>query len=69
MTSVKQIHCLCAVKRIIISELARRLGVSSQNLHQKLKRDNLRQKNIARIINSLDIKFEQRFVLESSEKI
>jgi len=52
------------------SELARRLGISPQNLYNKLKRDNFSEnelREIARVLNlSLDISFINP---ETGEKI
>ena len=60
------------VKRGNISEaeLARRLGMSTQNLHRRMKRDNFTEADLRRIAEVLDCEFEAGFVLkETGEKI
>ena len=44
------------------SELARRLGISPQNLHNKMKRDNFSEKELCEIANALGLKLEISFV-------
>ena len=44
------------------SELARRLGISPQNLHNKMKRDNFSEKELCEIAKALGLKLEISFV-------
>ena len=44
------------------SELARRLGISPQNLHNKMKRDNFSEKELCEIAKALGLNLEISFV-------
>ena len=44
------------------SELARRMGISPQNLHNKMKRDNFTESDLHEIADALGLKLEIRFV-------
>ena len=60
------------VKRGNISEaeLARRMGISPQNLHNKMKRDNFTETDLQEIAEALGLKLEISFVdPETGEKI
>lgn len=56
------------IKRGNISEaeLARRLGISPQNLNNKLKRDNFTEKDLKEIANVLDCTFSVSFKLNDT---
>ena len=56
------------VKRGNISEaeLARRLGMSSTNLYNRLKRDNFSDKDLQLIAKALDCTFKSGFVLNDT---
>lgn len=51
------------------SELARRLGISPQNLHNKLKRDNFSEKELEQIAEVLDCDFNATFTLRDSGEV
>ena len=52
------------------SELARRMGISPQNLHNKMKRDNFTETDLQEIAEALGLKLEISFVdPETGEKI
>lgn len=52
------------------SELARRLGISPQNLHNKMKRDNFTETDLREIADALKLKLDIRFIIpETNEKI
>ena len=52
------------------SELARRMGISPQNLHNKMKRDNFTEMDLREIAEALGLKLEIAFVdPETGEKI
>ena len=52
------------------AELARRLGISTQNLYGRMKRDNFTEGDLRRIAEVLDCEFEAGFVLKNTgEKI
>jgi len=71
MGMVEKIRILL-VKRGNISEaeLARRLGMSTTNLYNRLKRDNFTESDLRRIADVLNCDFEAGFVLkDTGEKI
>ncbi|MFD1404439.1 helix-turn-helix domain-containing protein [Robinsoniella peoriensis] len=45
------------------SELARRLNISPQNLHNKMKRDNFSEKELEQIASVLNCEFKASFTL------
>ncbi len=48
------------------SELARRLNISPQNLHNKMKRDNFTENDLAEIAKALDCTYHANFVLNDT---
>lgn len=68
-------HCerirILLVKRGNISEaeLARRLGISPQNLHNKMKRDNFTESDLNDIAKVLDCSFKTEFILNDTGEI
>lgn len=59
------------VKRGNISEaeLARRLGISPQNLHNKMKRDNFTDSDLQKIALALNCTFKTEFVLNDTGEV
>ena len=59
------------VKRSNISEseLARRLGISPQNLHNKMKRDNFTEKDLMDIADVLDCDYQASFTLRDTGEV
>ena len=59
------------VKRGNISEaeLARRMGISPQNLSYKMKRDNFTEKDLRAIAKALNCTLEISFILPNGEMI
>lgn len=52
------------------SELARRMGISPQNLHNKMKRDNFTETDLAEIAKALDCVLSIQFTMnDTSETI
>lgn len=71
MSMTEKIRILL-VKRgnISESELARRLGISPQNLHHKMKRDNFAEKDLQEIAKVLDCTLDVNFVMnDTGEKV
>ena len=71
MALVEKIRILL-VKRGNISEaeLARRMGISPQNLHNKMKRDNFTETDLREIAEALGLRLEISFVdPETGEKV
>lgn len=56
------------VKRGNISEaeLARRMGISPQNLNNKFKRDNFNEKDLCEIAKALDCSFRAAFIFNDT---
>ena len=63
MSMVEPIR-IALVKRgnISESELARRIGISPQNFHNKMKRDNFTEKDLREIAEALGLKLEISFI-------
>lgn len=51
------------------SELARRMGVSPQNLHNKMKRDNFTEKDLNEIAAVLGCTFRTEFVMDDTGEV
>lgn len=71
MSMVESIRIAC-VKRGNISEaeLARRVGVSPQNFHNKMKRDNFTETDLHEIAEALGLKLDISFVdPETGERV
>ncbi len=63
---------IALVKRgnISESELARRIGISPQNLHNKMKRDNFTETDLREIAEALGLRLEIFFIdPETGEKV
>lgn len=58
----EKIRILMIKKKVSVTELASRLGCTSQNLSGKFKRDNFSEKELQEIANAMDCSFEGRFV-------
>lgn len=64
MSIQQKIKMVCAYLDISESELARRMGVSKQNFHQKLKRGKFSNDDLLEIGKALGGKFDINFILE-----
>lgn len=51
------------------SELARRLGISPQNLHNKMKRDNFTESNLREIANALNCNLKIQFISKETGEV
>jgi len=69
LTVSEKIRVLIGRKNMTITELASKLNMTPQNLHNKLKRDNFSEKEISEIANVLDCKYEINFLFENGDKI
>ena len=67
MGMTEKIRILC-VKRGNMSEaeLARRLGISPQNLNNKMKRDNFTENDLKSIADALDCTYSSSFTLNDT---
>ena len=63
---------IALVKRgnISESELARRMGISPQNLHNKMKRDNFTETDLKEIADALGLRLDIAFIdPETNERV
>ena len=71
MSKVESIR-IALVKRgnLSESELARRIGISPQNFHNKMKRDNFTETDLREIAEALGLRLEISFIdPETGEKV
>lgn len=72
MTTSDMIRQLCEKKNISLAELCRRIGQTPQNFNKKLMRNTVsveEMKEMKEIADVLEIKFEQRFILDEKDII
>ncbi|MBR5287566.1 MAG: helix-turn-helix domain-containing protein [Clostridia bacterium] len=68
MSMAVKIRMLLAYRGMELKELAQKLGVSPQNLSQKMGRDNFREKELQEIAEICGAEFEGSFTLKDSGK-
>ena len=70
MAMTEQIRIML-IKRgnISESELARRLGISPQNLHNKMKRDNFTESDLREIANALNCNLKIQFISKETGEV
>ena len=64
VTMAEKIRVVIKRKGITLTELASRLGMSRQNLHSKMERDNFSQEDLLKIAKVLEVGYESNFILE-----
>lgn len=69
MNTSELIKMVCKESGISVSELARRIGQSPQNLNKKLQRNTISTDEMILIANVLNIRYEQSYTLDNGEKI
>ena len=69
LTMGEKIRILIKRKKITISELAKLIETTNQNLSNKLTRDNFSEKELQQIAEALGCKFEGYFVFEDGDRI
>lgn len=69
MTVSEQVKVLCVRSNISVSELARRIGTTPQNLNAKLKRESLTVADLEQIAEATDSSFERKFILKNGETV
>ena len=69
MTTAEMITELCEQMNISVSELARRIGQTSQNFNKKLKRKTVSLDELKAVADVRGVKFEQSFILPDGEEI
>lgn len=65
----EQIKILLIKKGMTITDLAKLINTSTQNLSNKLKRDDFKMSELKEIAGALDVGFETYFVMEDGTKI
>ena len=69
MPMAEKIRILLVMKHLSVVKLAEKLGTSSQNLYNKLKRDNFSEKECREIAEALGCEYEGFFFLENGNRI
>lgn len=69
MTASDMIRELCVKQNVSLAELCRRIGQTPQNFNKKLKRGTVSYGEMIVIAETLDVVYEQAFVLPNGEKI
>ena len=67
MSMSKKIKHLLIEKNVTITQLAKLLDTTPQNLTNKLSRDNFKEKNLQQIADVLNCKFEAKFIIEDEQ--
>lgn len=65
----EQIKILLIKKGMTITDLAKKMGTSTQNLSNKLKRNDFKMSELREIAEALEVKFEAHFIMEDNMKI
>ena len=66
---VEKIKILLIKKNMNVSDLAKLLNVTPQNLYNKFKRENFSIREMEQIAEALDVKFDYGFILEDGTKV
>lgn len=71
MTTIEKIRILLVRRgNLSVSELARRMNISPQNLHNKIKRNNFTESDLCEIAKALDCTLDVNFVMnDTGEKV
>lgn len=69
MTTSDMVRELCKKKSISLAELCRRIGQTPQNFNKKLKRSTVSFEKMMIIAKTLEVGYEQAFILPDGEKI
>jgi len=69
MTTSDMIRELCEKQNISLAELCRRIGQTPQNFNKKLHRGTVSFEEMMKIAETLDVGYEQAFVLPDGSEI
>ena len=69
LTMGEKIKVILNRKNLTITDLAKKLGQSRQNMTNKLNRDNFTTKELNQIAEALECEFRGTFVLADGEEI
>ena len=62
ITTAEKIRILSKRKNKTVSDLARDLGISPQNLHDRLKRNDFRESDLVKIADALGVVYVSDFI-------
>lgn len=68
MAMTEKIRIALIKRNMTVSQLAEKLGCSSQNLSAKFRRDNFSEKDLQDIAKALDCTLEMNFIDEKTGK-
>ena len=69
LTISEKIKKACAAAGISVAELARRIGTSSQNLHQRLAVDRFNTQELEQIAAAIGCEFSADFIFPDGSRI
>lgn len=65
----EKIKILLIKKNMTVTDLAKKLNVTPQNIYNKFKRDNFSVRELQVIAKVLDVEFDYGFILKDGTKI
>lgn len=69
LTVAEKIRVILRRKEMNVSDLAKKMGTTPQNLHNKLKRNNFNEKEIRSIAEALNVEYEINFIFDGDKRI
>lgn len=66
MAMAEKVRILLVKRKITVTDLAKRLGMSQSNLSNKLSRDNFNEKELQEIAEALNCDLDIRFTLRDT---
>lgn len=69
MTTSDMVRQLCEKKNISLAEVCRRIGQTPQNFNKKLMRNTVSSDEMIVIAKTLEVGYEQVFILPRGEKL
>lgn len=66
MAMAEKVRILLVKRKITVTDLAKRLGMSQSNLSNKLSRDNFSEKELREIAEALNCDLDIRFTLRDT---
>lgn len=69
LSMAEKIRIVLNRKGMSLGELADELGMSRQNLNNKMQRDNWREKELIKIAKAMGVRYEANFLYEDGTKI
>lgn len=69
LTVAEKIKIILGRKKMTVSDLAKKMGTTPQNLHNKLKRSNFDEKEIRDISAALNCEYRITFFMDDGNEI